>query len=164
MDQADTAPLETAVAAWAAAWRNASAGQVAALWDRADSSAWFLTSDGVEPFVGAAVIGAIQRRCVSSHRIDYDVSGLHLRRLGGDLGLAFFEARWRERGNERAVPLGRRVRVTLLLRRRPEGWRVFHYAEAPLAPLLELQAFYEQVAAEGFAAMPNRAGDRVPSS
>jgi hypothetical protein len=44
----------------------------------------------------------------------------------------------------------------MMMRAQAGCWRVFHYAEAPLAPLLELQAFYEAIAADGLDNMPTR--------
>ncbi|MDX2142651.1 MAG: nuclear transport factor 2 family protein [Rhodospirillaceae bacterium] len=156
MTAADTAPLEATLAAWAAAWRSASPTQVLALWDKADRAAWYLPADSIDPYIGAAVVGYVQRRCVAARTIGYRVRDAHLRRLHPDLGLAFFTLDWSQTTPDHPVPVGGSLRVTLLMRRTPEGWRVFHYAEAPLAPLLELQAFYEKVAAEGFAGMPRR--------
>jgi hypothetical protein len=156
MTTGDVAPLEATLAAWATAWRNASATQVLALWDKTDRAAWYLPADGGDPYIGAAVVGYVQRRCGTARAIGYRTRDAHLRRLHADLGLAFFVLDWSEAAPARPAPVGGTLRVTLLMRPTPDGWRVFHYAEAPLAPLLELQAFYERIAAEGFDGMLRR--------
>jgi hypothetical protein len=41
-------------------------------------------------------------------------------------------------------PIGGEVRVTALLRKKPDGWRFFHWIEAPLASLIQLKRAHEQ--------------------
>lgn len=125
--------MEALVAAWARSWQVGAAAAVLALWDKTDPESYFLSADSVEAFTGKAVIGVIQRRCLASPP-SYVIANLHVRYLSKDVGLAFFTADG--------------VRVTLIARNTGDAWRVFHYAEAPLAPLLELQAYYEKVAAD----------------
>jgi hypothetical protein len=150
----DAAPLGDLVAAWAAAWESRVAARIIALWDKADAESYYLPAGSVEAYQGPAVVGLVQRRCLAAAEIGYRPRGLHIRLLNPDLGLAFFQLDWSERGQ--AGRLGGRVRVSMLMRRKSEGWRMFHYAEAPLAPLLELQAFYEAVAADGLDRIPPR--------
>ncbi len=155
----ETSPLEGVVAAWAKAWQDRKPAHLIALWDKSDAESWYLSASSVEPFLGNAVVGFIQRRCLNASTIGYQPSDLHLRRLAPDLGLAFFQLAWSEqtnRGLDRSLPIGGHVRVTMMMRQHAGVWSVFHYAEAPLAPLLELQAFYEAVAAEGLDRMPTR--------
>ena len=156
----ETEPLEHIVTAWASAWQHRMPAQLVALWDTADVKSWFLSAGSVEPYIGHAVVGYLQRRCLGSNAIGYRPGQLHIRRLAPDIGLAFFNLDWSERlaaqnldGNK---TLGGRVRVTMMMRLQASVWRVFHYAEAPLAPLLELQAFYEAIAADGLENIPSR--------
>lgn len=110
--------------------------------------------------IGNGVVGHLQRKCLNVLAMVYLPRHVHVRELAADLGLAFFEL---ERSELATTPhaetperIGGHVRVTLLARKRDTVWRVFHYAEAPLAPLLELQAYYEAVAVDGLDAMPTR--------
>ena len=41
-------------------------------------------------------------------------------------------------------PIGGTVRATTLLRRKEEGWRLFHHIEAPLASLIQLKDAHEK--------------------
>lgn len=134
------------VKAWAQAWRSCAPAALLALWDRADTDSYFLPADSVEPYIGHAVIGHVQRRCLNLRARSYDIANLHVRTLGLDLALAYFVVARTETADDGT--LGGRVRVSLLARRHGNAWRAFHYAEAPLAPLLELQGYYERVAAE----------------
>ena len=40
-------------------------------------------------------------------------------------------------------PFGGPVRISMVLRRKPEGWRAIHYVEAPLASLIQLRRAHE---------------------
>lgn len=149
----DTGPIAATVSAWAEAWRAGAPQQILNLWDKADPESRYLAADRVDAPFGPAVIGFVQRRCIDARCVHYGVQHLHLRRLGADLGLAFFELERATIMNGVPAPSATRVRVTMLMRERAGTWRVFDYAEAPLAPLLELQTYYEAVAADGFEGM-----------
>jgi hypothetical protein len=76
---------------------------------------------------------------------------------------ALATATWRLHWNAQVVgqdqPVGGDVRVTGVFRRRTEGWRLFHYVEAPLAPILYVRKLYEgHVDADFLASLP--AADR----
>ncbi|MSO98690.1 MAG: DUF4440 domain-containing protein [Rhodospirillaceae bacterium] len=158
MTEEDTAPLVDIVKAWTQAWGACAPAKVIALWDNTDAESWYLDAGHANSAMGPAVKGVIERKCARLHSLDYRPVNPHLRRLGPDLGMAFFQLRWREQRDGHSLPLGGTLRVTMMMRRLSEGWRVFHYAEAPLAPLLELQGYYEKIATEGFAGMPRREG------
>lgn len=141
------------------AWESCSAAQILALWDNADKQSWYLPADSLEPHIGPSIVGVIQRRCIGLRSQKYKPLNVHIRALSSDLASAFYELEW-SRTTEAAV-VGGRVRVTMVMRKMvmrkiEAAWRVFHYAEAPLAPLLELQTYYERVAAQGLEAMPQR--------
>lgn len=156
MTEEDTAPLADIGKAWAQAWSACAPDKVIALWDNTDTHSWYLAAGDTNPAMGPAVMDFIERKCAQLRSLDYRPVNSHLRRLGPDLGMAFFQLYWREQRDGHSLPLGGTLRVTMMMRRLSEGWRVFHYAEAPLAPLLELQGYYEKIAAEGFAGMPRR--------
>lgn len=155
--QQETAPLHAAVMAWADAWHSCSAQRLLALWDKADSQSWYLAANSVDPDIGPAVVGALQRRCMGVRAVTYRPKNIHTRLLSPDVGLAFFELSWAQATATHPIPSGGDVRVTMLLREVAGRWLAFHYAEAPLAPLLELQAYYERIAADGLDAIPPRA-------
>lgn len=160
MPAADNASISATVMAWAGAWQQQIPTAIFAHWDLADPHSWYLLANSIEPVIGQAVVGAIQRRCREAKSIIYQPNAIHARTLSPDLGLAFFELQWSEqilqRAHDKVEHRGGNVRVTMLMRRIDGTWKIFHYAEAPLAPLLELQAFYEAIAADGFEKMPGR--------
>jgi hypothetical protein len=160
MHGADLSAISATIAAWASAWQQRTPPAIFALWDLADPQSWYLSASSVEPVLGQAVVGVIQRRCLEAKEINYKPGPLHLRQLTPDIGLAFFNLQWSERlarhAHNETQLLGGHVRVTMLMRNINGVWKIFHYAEAPLAPLLELQGYYEAIAADGFDKMPQR--------
>ena len=73
-----------------------------------------------------------------------------VKRLSEDIGLAFYVLDWAVA--DARGPIGGQCRVTAVWKKQDERWTLTHYAEAPLAPLVELKEFYQHVAAEGLPA------------
>ncbi|MCU0759392.1 MAG: nuclear transport factor 2 family protein [Steroidobacteraceae bacterium] len=68
---------------------------------------------------------------------------LRARQVADDLATATWRLHWNAQVVGQQKPVGGEVRVTAMFRRRPEGWRLFHYVEAPLAPILYVRKLYE---------------------
>lgn len=144
---ADIAAVATAVCA---AWSRRDAQALCELWDFTDPDASYLAAESAERLMGADAIRAyIVQGCRALERIEIRPGQVHARSLGDTLGLAFFPMTWNVQAKDRP-PFGGDLRVTMLMRKVGGAWRVFHYAEAPLAPIIQLQRFYEGVAADGF--------------
>ncbi|MDG2242404.1 MAG: nuclear transport factor 2 family protein [Rhodospirillaceae bacterium] len=153
----DTTPIETAVTAWTEAWSGRNCAGVLSLWDDSDNQATYLPAERIEPLIGTvAVTDYVTTVCRLFGDIRHRAESPVYRRLTEDTGMAFYSLVWMLSDNR--GPIGSTCRVTALWRKRNDEWRLFHYAEAPLAPLLELRDFYEAVAAEGLGAIPPRAG------
>ena len=152
----DTAPIDDAIAAWTAAWCTRDTDAILTLWDNQDSDATYLPAERTEPLIGgAAVKHYIETVCTLFNPVRQRAENTVSRRLSNDTGLAFYALAWMF--TDHRGPIGGTCRVTALWRRKGETLRLFHYAEAPLAPLLELQDFYEKVGADGLDAIPRRA-------
>jgi ketosteroid isomerase-like protein len=153
----DTSGLAAAVTSFANAWSTRDAAAVLEGFDLADPQVTYLPAGNAAPLIGAAAIRRyVEGGCQRFARILMRPGALHLRRLHTDLGLAFFPLAWAIQEGPTARPFGGHVRCTMVLRQTGGMWRAFHYAEAPLAPLLTLQHFYEAVAADGLDAIPRR--------
>jgi hypothetical protein len=76
---------------------------------------------------------------------------LRARQFADDLATATWRLHWNAQVVGQQKPVGGDVRVSAMFRRRPEGWRVFHYVEAPLAPILYMRKLYEGQVDAGFA-------------
>lgn len=67
-------------------------------------------------------------------------------RAGADVAIAFFHCNWSTYlpGNRLyPKPFGGPVRISMVLRLKPEGWRAIAYFEAPLASLIQLRKAHE---------------------
>ena len=152
----DTAPIDAAVTAWVTAWSDLDSDSILSLWDDDDDLATYLPAESVDPLVGSGdVRDYVNSVCTHFDQVRHRSESPVYRRLSEDIGLAFYTLAWMFTDNR--GPIGGTCRVTAVWRRHGEAWRLFHYAEAPLAPLLELQTFYESVASEGLDAIPARA-------
>ena len=54
------------------------------------------------------------------------------RLVAPDIALVTYEMRWIATLTGKTKPIAADVRVTALLRRKPEGWRFFHLMEGPV--------------------------------
>ena len=137
------------------AWSRRDAEGLLGQWDLNDPHATYLAAGTLRAMVGEAAIRAyVEGGCRAFVRIAMRPGPLHIRRLGPASGLAYFPMAWALQDKPGRQPYGGDVRVTMLMRETAQGPRIFHYAEAPLAPLVTLQKFYESIAADGLDAMP----------
>lgn len=151
----NTSPIKDSVENWETAWSTRNAEAILGLWDRNDINASYLPAERLEPLIGTeAVTDYVTATCSAFDEIQHRVEGPIFRRLSENIGLAFYALAWMFRDHR--GPIGGSCRVTSVWRQDQGAWRLFHYAEAPLAPLLELQGFYESVAAQGLNAIPVR--------
>ncbi|MBT4739893.1 MAG: SnoaL-like domain-containing protein [Rhodospirillaceae bacterium] len=153
---ANTGPIETAVTAWVTAWSELDSKKLLNLWDNTDDQATYLPAERVDPLIGnSSVSGYVNSLCTHFDQVRHRAEDAVYRRLSEDTGLAFYTLAWMF--SDARGPIGGTCRVTAVWRQHGNLWRLFHYAEAPLAPLLELKNFYESVASEGLDAIPVRA-------
>ncbi|MCZ8132878.1 MAG: nuclear transport factor 2 family protein [Steroidobacteraceae bacterium] len=76
---------------------------------------------------------------------------LRARRLGDDLAIGTWRMHWDCHVVGQPKPVGGEVRVTATFRHLESGWKLIHYVEAPLAPIVYVRALYEQQVTAGFA-------------
>lgn len=151
----ETEPFELATTAWTQGWCARDHEALLALWHRDDTEAVYLPAERTDPLTGNREISEyLQTACTSFKLIRHEAVDPIFRRLSSDVGSVFYTLNWMFA--DRKGPIGGTCRVTALWRQTDEAWHLFHYAEAPLAPLLELQEFYEAVAADGLDKIPPR--------
>jgi ketosteroid isomerase-like protein len=148
--------IEALLSEWAQAWSNRDADTILNLWDGDDVEATYLPAERHDPLIGlTAVSDYVNLVCTGFDQVQHRVETPICKLLSDKTGLAFYTLTWMAR--DQRGPIGGTCRVTAVCHKNKGHWRLFHYAEAPLAPLLELQSFYESVAAQGLDAMPTRA-------
>jgi hypothetical protein len=108
-----------------------------ALWDGDEPEPLLMPEEAPAPLVGWAAIDAYwtKSRAVMTS-LKSRTANHRCRRLAPDIALATYDLRWIATlagapGLERK-PIAADVRVTALLRLKPEGWRYFHLMEGPI--------------------------------
>ena len=66
------------------------------------------------------------------------------RQLAPDLAAATWRLHWNAQVVGQDQPVGGDLRVTGTFRRVARGWRLCHYVEAPLAPIIYVRRLYQQ--------------------
>ncbi len=128
--------IESLVAEYVAASAGMRFEAKRALWDLDESSPVLQPEEIPQALIGWPAIDDYWAGTRGS------LSELHSRyrelvhwRLAPDLAVASYSLRWRATLRDSAIssPLAADTRVTLLLRRRPPGWRIFHHVESALS-------------------------------
>ncbi len=70
--------------------------------------------------------------------------------VAADLAIATCHMHWDAWIAGAARPIGGDVRVTATFRKRPAGWKLIHYVEAPMAPTIYLRRALERSVTPGF--------------
>jgi hypothetical protein len=127
------------------AWNRYDVPTMEALWDREEKTPIYVAEE-CEPHIGwPAILGYWNVDRSKSQRL-LTWRELTSVRAGEDLAIAFFHCNWSTYipGNRLyPKPFGGPVRITMVLRRKSEGWRAFHYVEAPLASIVQLRRAHE---------------------
>ncbi|MDX2142652.1 MAG: nuclear transport factor 2 family protein [Rhodospirillaceae bacterium] len=108
-----------------------------ALWDADDPAPLLMPEEAHAPLIGWAAIDAYwskSRKIMES--LKSRTANIRARRIAPDIAVATYDMRWIAvmAGPTDAPrrPISADVRVTALLRQKPEGWRLFHLMEGPV--------------------------------
>jgi uncharacterized protein (TIGR02246 family) len=150
----DIKPINNIAESFWQAWSDRDAERLAGLWDMSDDGCSYLPAQSPARLVGpAAVRNWFSAAMAEFATIRMRPKVVHPRRLNSDLGALFAEIDWLLCRNEAAMPMGGSIRISAVVRGTDDGWRLCHYAEAPLAPIVELRRFYQKIAADGHGGM-----------
>jgi len=131
--------------AYFAAWNVYDVPAMRALWDEEEENVLYLAEE-CEPHHGwPAVLGywGVDRSKAERLLTWHDLSAVQ---AGEDVAIAFFHCNWSTYlpGNRLyPKPFGGPVRISMVLRRKPGGWRAIHYVECPLASLVQVRKAHE---------------------
>ncbi|GIW07305.1 MAG: hypothetical protein KatS3mg060_2110 [Dehalococcoidia bacterium] len=135
---------------WQTYWRTKNFDGLAELWDQDEPEPLYVAEEAIEPMHSHAAIRAYWAETAKAiDRIQVIASDLRAREIAPGLALVFFRLHWDAAIGARP-PIGGDVRVSAVLRRKPEGWRFFHYLEGPLAMLTQVRQFAERNVTPGF--------------
>ncbi|HET9428907.1 MAG TPA: nuclear transport factor 2 family protein [Allosphingosinicella sp.] len=132
--------------AYFAAWNIYDVQRMRALWDTQEEQAVYLAEE-CEPHVGWQAIErywGVDRSKAERLLTWRDLTAIE---AGPGVAIAFFHCNWSTYlpGNRLyPKPFGGPVRISMVLRRKDEGWRAIHYVEAPLASLVQLRRAHEE--------------------
>lgn len=131
--------------AYFAAWNVYDVPAMRALWDEEEENVLYLAEE-CEPHHGWPAILAywgVDRSKAERLLTWRDLTAIQ---AGDDVAIAFFHCNWSTYlpGNRLyPKPFGGPVRISMTLRRKPGGWRAFHYVECPLASLIQIRKAHE---------------------
>ena len=150
----DVTPIQHMAESFWQAWSDRDSAQLVSLWDMSDGGCSYLPAESPERLMGpAAVSNWFAATTTEFATIRMRPKAVHPRRLNADLGALFAEIDWLLCRNEAATPIGGSIRISAVVRGTDDGWRLCHYAEAPLAPIVELRRFYQKIATDGHGGM-----------
>ena len=108
-----------------------------ALWDRDDPAPLLMPEEAPQPLIGWPAIDAYWAKSrVVMTSLKSRTANHVCRLLAADIALVTYDMRWvatlASAPGVSRPPIAADVRVTALLRRKPEGWRYFHLMEGPI--------------------------------
>lgn len=126
-----------------ASWSQRDFDDILALWDREETDPIYVAEEADTNIGWPAIEAYFAATGNLITRAAYRRSGTRVKDIGPDLALVFYDMHW----NVELAPGGLYggemiagdVRVSMVLRRKPEGWRIFHYMEAPPAAMNQMR-------------------------
>ena len=140
------------ITAYIDAWNAYDVPKMRAMWDETEAFPIYVAEES-DPLCGWPAIEAYWGidRSRSERLLTY--SDLIVKDASQTTAIAFYHMRWNVfiPGNRLYPrPFGNAVRVSAHLRRRSDGWRLFHYIEAPLAALVQMRRAHEATVSQVF--------------
>ncbi len=138
-----------------ALWDKQDASLITALWDQDDPEPFYLAEeqddwrvgwDDVKDYLGPP------GRNKTSEAMRMRFHGIQAKLLAPDLAFASFWIRFDAKMNFLPKPIGNDSRASAVFRKKPAGWRLVAWTEAPQSPLLYMQKLYEMNVHPQFAA------------
>ncbi len=107
------------------------------LWDQDDPSPLLMPEEESHPLIGWAAINAYWSQSrVIMESLKSRSANHYVRLIAPGIALATYDMRWVATlagpASVKRKPIAADVRVTALLRQKPEGWRFFHLMEGPV--------------------------------
>ncbi len=139
---ADSA-IRAVIDAWAAAFDAGRHDELAAFW--APDVDPIYVAEEQQPLIGREALHAYWQ-ALGGARVLSRISGFTTRALAPGVALAFYHLHWSLAFSEPGYwdgPIGGHVRVSVVLKDTPEGWKICHYTEAPLAAALQMKQWLE---------------------
>lgn len=153
IDAESTAPeevaqaIESIVFAWAVNWNDSDWLRIETMWDPDEEAPyylgeerdyWLIGKEGVKSYFNPPAF--IRSLMESVYVLPYR---LRVRLVSDNIAIAIWENRLDLKVRGRPA-VNDNYRVNAVFRKKPDGWKFIHYAEAPMAPLTYLEHLYRK--------------------
>ncbi len=123
------------------------------MWDQKDDDVVLKPEEVDTPLFGWAAIDAYwggYKNIMAS--LDAKPHDIKVVQLNDALAVCSWTTTWiaQLNGPSYPKPIAGDVRVTAYVRRKPEGWRLFHYVEAPVGAFVQVRNAYERAFSDLF--------------
>jgi len=127
-----------------AAWKAHDFVAVKALWDTDDPKPIYIAEEAEKPFTSWAEIDRYWTHTAGVLvRVSHRTSNRLIKAASPDIAIVLYDMHWNAEVAPGGLFGGEMMagdnRVSIMLRRKPEGWRIFHYVEAPVAGMVQMR-------------------------
>ena len=138
------AEITDVIEALEAAWKAHDFAAVKALWDTSDPQPVYNAEEAEKAFTSWPEIDRYWSHTAGVLvRVSHRASNRLIKAASPDIAIILYDMHW----NAVVAPGGLfggelmagDNRVNIMLRRKPEGWRIFHYVEAPVAGMVQMR-------------------------
>jgi ketosteroid isomerase-like protein len=138
------AEIEAVVHDTAARWNSQDYASVMDLWDRDEPNVMYLAEEQPGWFVGWGQLKAyLGSSTPFIEAIREEMSNIRVQPIAADLAAVTWDMHF-EMKQKGVQPIGEDIRVTAIMRRKAEGWRYIHYAEAPMTASMYMRKLMQQ--------------------
>ena len=147
--------IGTVIDSLEAAWKAHDFAAIKDLWDTADPQPIYIAEETERPFTTWPEIDRYWSHTAGIlTRVSHRTANRIIKTASPDIAIVLYDMHW----NAEVAPgglfggelLAGDNRVSVMLRRKPEGWRVFHYVEAPVAGMVQMRQAMRALVDPGF--------------
>jgi ketosteroid isomerase-like protein len=136
--------VQDVIDALEAAWKAHDFAALKTLWDIDDPQPIYIAEEAEEAFTSWPQIDAYWSRTGTVlSRVGHRTANRLIKSASPDIAIVLYDMHWNAEvapgglfGSEKMAGDNR---VTIMLRRKPQGWRIFHYVEAPVAGMVQMR-------------------------
>ncbi|MDE0244429.1 MAG: nuclear transport factor 2 family protein [Gammaproteobacteria bacterium] len=127
-------------------WNSQDFRTVLELWDADEEVPFYLAEEQDDWFIGWEQLKDYLDPPLPSPAVEglrEEMRDISVKLIADDLAIAAWNMHFEMKIRGRP-PIGEDVRVSAVLRKKPEGWRYIHWAESPVAPLVYIEKLFQR--------------------
>ncbi|MDA0367811.1 MAG: nuclear transport factor 2 family protein [Proteobacteria bacterium] len=137
------------------AWKAHDFAAVKALWDTDDPQPIYIAEEAEKPFTTWPEIDRYWSHTAGVlARVSHRAANRIIKAASPDIAIVLYDMHWNAEVAPGGLFGGEKMagdnRVSIMLRRKPEGWRIFHYVEAPVAGMVQMRQAMRALVDPGF--------------